>query len=100
MKRCKENLNNIRKPVSRPFRGHSLRPYLVGDIQVAAGLAEGHHNGHVAVLAGHVEGGVAVPVLEIDEASLAEQGLDDLHLTPSHSEMKSDVSILQQTPEP
>jgi len=72
----------------------ACRHYLVGDIQVAVGLTEGHHNRHVAIFAGHVEGGVAVPVLEVDRTSLADESLDDLHLTPSHGKMKSDVSIL------
>lgn len=97
MKRCKDNLDTSRSRSVGPVGWFSW-PYLVGDVHIAAGLAEGHHDGHAAVLAGHVEGGVAVPVLEIDEASLAEESLDDLHLTPPHSEMQSDVSVLQQTP--
>lgn len=75
-------------------RRDPLQHYLVGDIQIAAGFTEGHHNGHVAIFAGHVEGGVAVPILEIDRTPLADESLDDLHLTPSHSKMKSDVSVL------
>lgn len=79
------------------LRDLSLQLYLVWDIQIAVGFTEGHHNWHVAIFAGHVEGGVAVPVLEIDETSLADESLNNLHLTSSYSKMKSDVSILQQT---
>lgn len=74
------------------------RRYLVRDIQIAAGFTEGHHDRHVAIFAGHMEGGVAVPVLEVDRTSLADESLDDLHLTPSHGKMKSNVSILQEAP--
>lgn len=84
----------------RPLWGPFPPAYLVWDIQAAAGFTEGHHNRHVAVFAGHVQRGVAMPVLEIDETSLAEESLDDLHLTSSHSKMKSNVSVLQQTPGP
>lgn len=81
-----------------PLQRDPLQHYLVGDIQVAAGFTEGHHDRHVAILAGHMEWGVAVPVLEVDRTSLADESLDDLHLTPSHSKVKSDVSILQEAP--
>ena len=69
--------------------------YLVGEIHIAVGLTEGHHDRHVAIFAGHVEGGVAMPVLKIDATPLADEPLDDLHLTSSHGEMQSDVSVLQ-----
>lgn len=77
---------------------HPHHHYLVGDIQIAAGFTEGHHNRHVAVFAGHMEWGVAVPVLEVDRTPLANESLDHLHLTPSHGKMKSDVSVLQKVP--
>lgn len=100
MKRGKEEVGQNPEAAHRhgAFWDLSLQLYLVGNIQIAAGFTEGHHNRHIAIFAGHMEGGVAVPVLEIDETSLADESLDDLHLTSSYSEMKSNVSILQQTP--
>ena len=65
----------------------SLQLYLVGEIQIAVGFTEGQHNRHVAIFAGHMEGGVAMPILEIDGTALADESLDDLHLTSSHGKM-------------
>lgn len=65
----------------------SLQLYLVGEIQIAVGFTEGHHNRHVAIFTGHMEGGVAMPVLEINGTALVDESLDDLHLTSSHGKM-------------
>ena len=75
-----------------------LCAYLVGDVQIAVCFTEGHHDRHVAIFTRHMEGSIAVPVLIIDETPLAEESLDYLHLTPSYSQMKGNVSILETNP--
>lgn len=45
-----------------------------------------------------MQGGVAMPILEIYKAPMAKEGLDDLHLTAPHSKMKGDVPILEPNP--
>lgn len=74
--------------------------YLVGDVQIAAGFAEGHHNRCTSILAGHVQRCVAMSILEIHETPMAKEGLDDLHLTAPHSKMQGNVSILEPNPNP
>lgn len=67
----------------------------VRNIQIGFSSTELHDHRHVAVLAGDVKGCVAVAILVVHIAVMAEQTLHHFNLTSPHCQMQSDVTILK-----
>lgn len=72
------------------FESHFVR-----NIQIGFSSTELRDHRQVAVLAGDVKGCVAVTILVVHIAVMAEQTLHHFNLTSPHRQMQSDVTVLK-----
>lgn len=67
----------------------------VRNIQIGFSSTDLHDHRQVAVLAGDVQGCVAMAILVVYITMMAEQTLDNFNLTPPHCQMQGNVTVLK-----
>lgn len=68
--------------------------HLVGQVEACLGVAHRRDDSQISILAGDVEGRVAMAILSVQIAALSEEAADHFYLTPTYGQVESCVSVL------